>query len=284
VETIPAFYFDPSTLAEWGSRLNRQFSESEPFEHVVIDDFLPAEIIDFLANEIPPTDSDAWVSWKRGKFGISDENGRGPFTRHFMAQLNSQTFLSFLESLTGFEPLIPDVYYNSCGLHSTQRGGRLIVHVDSNRYPVEDFEVHERLNLILFLNPDWKEEYGGHLEFWNDDTTRYVKKVTPVLNRCVIFHTTTHSFHGHPVPLNCPEGRRRNSLAAYYYTPARQPDADYDGMRDFVEWRVPGRGERAFVLNRKFRNFIKQFVPPILQNAIDHLRKGASDSAPKISK
>ena len=85
MKTIPAFYFDASTLTAWATRLNREFPASEPFEHVVIDDFLPGEIIEILTNEIPSTDSDSWVNWNRGKFGISDENGIGPFTRHFIA-------------------------------------------------------------------------------------------------------------------------------------------------------------------------------------------------------
>ena len=186
--------------------------------------------------------------------------------------------------MTGFEPLIPDVYYNRCGLHSTQRGGQLIVHVDSNRYPVEDFDVHQRLNLILFLNRDWKEEYGGHLEFWNDDTTRCVKKVAPILKsmRDLPYHDTQFSWSSSSIEL---PGRVEEELDCGLLLHARrEPDADYDGVRYFVEWRVTRQGERVFVLNRKIRHFIRQFLPPILLNAIGYLRRGVRESTSKIRK
>ena len=48
-----------------------------------------------------------------------------------------------------------------------------------------------------------------------------VTKITPILNRCVIFNTDYDSFHGHPEPMTCPENVYRKSIALYYYTNAK---------------------------------------------------------------
>jgi Rps23 Pro-64 3,4-dihydroxylase Tpa1-like proline 4-hydroxylase len=93
------------------------------------------------------------------------------------------------------------------------------VHADFNRH--EKLNLDRRLNLLLYLNRDWKEEYGGHLQLWTRDMGRCVVKVLPVFNRCVVFSTTDFSYHGHPDPLTCPPGRTRKSIAMYYYTNGR---------------------------------------------------------------
>ena len=103
-------------------------------------------------------------------------------------------FLEFLESLTGIDGLIPDPYYEGGGLHPIVPGGFLKVHADFNWH--KDLKLDRRLNVIVYLNRNWKEEYGGHLELWNREMTRCERRVLPIFNRCVIFSTTDFSYHG----------------------------------------------------------------------------------------
>lgn len=255
MQMIPAFYFDPHQLAPLAERHRASFQNAQPFQHTVFDDLLPPEIIQLLIREFPGPDADAWqlhgpgrTSWQRdknsAKLGTDDETNFGPFTRHFMAQLNSGVFLAFLEQVTGVKGLIPDVTYGHCGMHSTGRGGRLMMHTDVNRHPHGN-AMHQYLNLILYLNEDWRDEYGGHLELW-DQARNPVKKILPIANRAVLFNAGTRSLHGHPHPLTCPEGRRRNSLAVYYYLRERPPSQEYEGMQKFVHWVAATDEDRAF--------------------------------------
>ena len=108
-------------------------------------------------------------------------------------------------------------------MHLIEPGGFLKIHVDFNWH--ERLKLDRRLNLLLYLNRDWPEEYGGHLELWNHDVSRCVKRILPIFNRCVIFNTSESSHHGHPDPMKCPPGRCRKSLALYYYTNGR-PEGD----------------------------------------------------------
>ena len=174
---IPAFYFPSSYLKQLANLHRSNFLTARPFPYIVIDRFVPDDILDIVSREFPTPDQMDWKFSGPGtprhtgnkyieKIELSDESKFGIFTRHFMQQLNSITFIEFIEQLTGTQGIIPDPSYNGCGLHSTGRGGRLLIHTDTNRHPIEE-RLHQRFNLILFLNKDWKEEYRGHLELWD---------------------------------------------------------------------------------------------------------------------
>ena len=61
------------------------------------------------------------------------------------------------------------------------------MHTDVNRHP-HGCQMHQFVNLIFYLNPDWKDEYGGHLELWNHQR-QPVRKIAPIANRVVLFNT-----------------------------------------------------------------------------------------------
>ena len=138
--------------------------------------------------------------------------------------LNSSYFLTFLERLTGVDGLIADAHLRGGGLHEIRRGGKLDVHADFNYH--KRIKLYRRLNLLLYLNQGWDEDWGGHLELWSRDMTRCVQRIAPVFNRAVIFDTSSHSYHGHPEPLECPETTSRKSMALYYYTVDCPDDSD----------------------------------------------------------
>src|SRR5438034_178076 len=78
-------------------------------------------------------------------------------------------------------------------------GGFLKVHVDFNVHP--KLKLDRRLNMLIYLNKEWREEWGGDLELWDADRTMCRKKIAPLFNRTVVFSTGDSSFHGHPHPL-----------------------------------------------------------------------------------
>ena len=123
MEKIPAFYFDRELLQEVSDKHKYDFATANPFPHVVIDDFIPEEILNIVADEFPSVSQIDWTYYGSGltkktgnknieKVGTHDESSFGPFTRHFMGQLNSSTFVSFLEGLTQAPGLLVDPLYN----------------------------------------------------------------------------------------------------------------------------------------------------------------------------
>ena len=97
----------------------------------------------------------------------------------------------------------------------TGPGGRLDVHVDFNY--LKERALHRRLNLLLYLNPNWPEEWGGQFQLWDKDVKNCEATFAPIFNRCVIFETSEISYHG-VVPVSIRAKAPRKSFAAYYYT------------------------------------------------------------------
>jgi 2OG-Fe(II) oxygenase superfamily len=202
------------------------YAAAEPFPHAVFDDFLPPEVCDGLLREFPERRGREWArtdSFDQKKLAAQREDELGDLARAVLRELNGAGCLQFLETLTGITGLIPDPYFEGGGLHRIEPGGFLKVHADFNWHP--RLKLDRRLNLIVYLNKGWREEYNGHLELWDRRMTRCVRKVLPVFNRAVVFSTTSWSFHGHPEILRCPPDQSRKSLALYYYTNGR-PDAE----------------------------------------------------------
>jgi hypothetical protein len=132
-------------------------------------------------------------------------------------ELNTPEFASWLSELTGISGLIPDPSLEGGGLHQSGRGGFLNVHTDFSMHHYRK-NWRRRVNVIIYLNPDWQEQWGGALEFWEQSMRRCAARYQPRLNHAVIFTTDERSLHGFPDPLRCPEKVSRKSLAFYYYT------------------------------------------------------------------
>lgn len=226
------FLFSDSELQTVADRYKANYNITPPYPHTQIDNFLPQWAAEKFLSLFPKPNAPFWFDWEKGdttnqpkKQGlghIKRLEGADPFIFSVLHAFNSYPFIHFLETLTGIEGLIPDPHYHGGGLHQILPGGILKVHADFNY--LETLKLYRRINVLLYLNKDWREEYGGHIELWNKDMSACVQKIAPLFNRCVVFNTDSHSYHGHPHPLACPEGITRKSIAFYYYT--RDPRAD----------------------------------------------------------
>lgn len=217
----------PRDLAALAAAHRDAYLTAEPFPHVVLDGVFDPAVLRGVLAEFPGPAEGAWKEYddaQQVKRQSTDEARWGPRSREFFRALNSQVFLRFLEDLTGIPALIPDPDYWGGGFHQIHRGGHLKIHADFNRHPVTGLD--RRLNVLVYLNEDWPESYGGHFELWDQRMEACGRRVLPRFNRLVVFSTTSTSYHGHPDPVTCPPDRSRRSLAMYYYTNGR-PLAEY---------------------------------------------------------
>ena len=217
-------YLDGERLRQVAEQHRAAYARAEPFPHVVLDRLFPDEALERVLQEFPPPASEVWKEYDNEfeeKLETQGEAHVGPDTSLLLYQFNSAPFLEFLERLTGIENLLPDPYFVGGGLHQIMRGGRLGVHADFSGH--KKLPLERRLNVLIYLNHDWPEEYGGSLELWSRDRERCVERILPVFNRTVVFTITDWAFHGHPEPLTCPPDRTRKSIALYYFTVGRPP-------------------------------------------------------------
>ncbi len=214
--------------AQWAPKLEvfrQRYQAAVPFPHIILENLLDSGILDTALAEFPGIESTAWIHYlhlNEKKFGKTDRQSFGPTLQAIVHELNSPRFVEFLSRLTGIEGLFPDDSLEGGGLHQIPPGGFLNVHADFTVHP-HHRTWRRRVNLLLYLNKDWEDSYGGHLELWDQQMKRRVHWIAPLFNRSVIFNTDADSFHGHPDPLTCPAGRTRKSMAFYYFTKEASP-------------------------------------------------------------
>lgn len=213
--------------------LRNAYGSASPFPHIVLENLFPDGVLQRVVSDFPKPDDPAW-----GRFDNVHEKKLGNYRRlldtsesiqGFLTALNSAEMLEFLETLTGIDGLIPDPYFGGGALHQIVRGGFLQVHADFNWHP--KLRLDRRLNVLVYLNRDWKAEYGGALELWDREMTRAERTILPIFNRTVVFSTTDTSYHGHPHPLACPATMTRKSVSLYYYSNGR-PDEEKSPPHD----------------------------------------------------
>lgn len=200
----------------------RGWSSKTPFRYVIIDDFLPSDYAEEILASYPQPDVEGWdnTTYIHQKKKLTRRSGFPVPISRFFSLTASREFRQLISEISGIPNLIDDPELIGGGLHQILRGGFLDVHVDYNFHPRT--KLHRRLNLLLYLNKDWKAEYEGCLELWDLQANRQLERIMPIFNRGVIFETNEVSYHGHPQPLNAPPHITRKSLAIYYYTKERE--------------------------------------------------------------
>lgn len=216
------------------------YEQAQPFPHAVIHGAWDEQTLRDCKSEIL-----AFSDWDGEKdfYGAlkkrycADIDRLPPTVQKVIADASSPRFLAWLEELTGEKNLMPDPYLEGGGIHQIAPGGFLKVHADFNWN--ERLKLYRRLNVLVYLNDDWDDSWGGLLELWTTDMKECHSKVPPTTNTMVVFTTDDQSFHGLPHPLASPEGVNRDSIALYYYSPIR-PEKNFAKVRLGTDYRPVG--------------------------------------------
>lgn len=263
---------DFDDLCDRGKALSSVYAGNHPFPHIVLDDFFNPADLEKVLGEVDRLDRSKYYEKFMGnltehkKFAFLPHQV-GTETSKLINYLNSGIFIAFLEKLTGIAALLPDPSYVGAGVHWIDNGGFLEVHADF-RNNVK-YNLERRLNLLLYLNKDWDESYGGSLELWDVNSMSKEQSIQPVFNRCVIFSTTKEALHGHPSPLNHPRGVPRRSLALYYYTNTW----NYTETKDNTNFYTTTLNLRAVGFSGILREAIHNVTPPIVNKTSRALKR-----------
>lgn len=269
---------DPDVAITKGCELQSKYISAQPFPHIAIDDFMPPTILDRCLSEFP-VQEEAEHSYNRDqeRFKRSYSPEILPtFSRQLFYTFNSRPFVQLFENISGIKGLIPDPYFAGGGFHEISEGGHLSVHADFNHHAI--MNVERRVNVLIYLNKDWSDEYGGQLELWDNDMTRCVQSIVPAFNRCVLFSTTSKSNHGNPNPIKHPLGISRRSIALYYYT------ATWDGSKRDHTTQFRVRPQSADVADLKVRRqeVIKELTPPLVYRGVRRIKREISERGKRL--
>ena len=239
-------------------KLKKKYQNNYPFPHLVLDNFIDEVFLNIVEKEFPNLEmlenKITFNDQKQIKFASNGFTDLSPAAKVLIGFFNSDIFLRYLQEITGIkEILISDPYLSGAGYHEIKKGGLLKVHADFNKHHL--FDLDRRLNLLLYLNKDWNPSWGGYLELYDSKNLKHpAVSIEPFFNRCVIFSTTSYTFHGHPDELMCPENRSRKSIALYYFSNGR-PKSEYLKIHGtkFVE----AKGEK---FKSEFKFNLKGFI------------------------
>ncbi|MBY5958942.1 2OG-Fe(II) oxygenase [Membranicola marinus] len=265
-----------ANLRELAQECKAEYQSARPFPYIYFDNFFDPEFLSSVLDEFPDLEKKKEIHYSnpneeklatRGEYSFQEN------TRKLVHYLNSQPFLEFLNEMTGIkETLVPDPYFEGGGFHQIKPGGFLKVHVDFHKH--RKMNLDRRLNLLIYLNKDWKEEYGGHFELWKTDMSECGARIAPLFNRVALFSTTDLSYHGHPDKLTCPPDRSRKSLALYYYSNGRSDSVDTVTGKRITTTFASRKGQdspRMKVYNNAV-NLANDLLPPIVVRTIKKFR------------
>ncbi|WP_374951383.1 2OG-Fe(II) oxygenase [Mucilaginibacter sp.] len=258
---------DIKDLKQLGKDRHEEYVNANPFPSIVFDDFFNVDVLNKVVDDFPDLskqkDIITYDNHNEKKFEAKGERYFSDTIKAFMHYLNSQPVLEFLQELTGIkETLVPDPYFMGGGYHEIKPGGLLKVHADFNKHDLTKLD--RRINLLVYLNKDWEESYGGHFELWDEDMTKAHRKVLPVFNRVAIFSTTDFSYHGHPDALTCPPDRSRKSLALYYYSNGRPKNEISDRAHATVFVNRAGKADDVEKEPTTIKDVLRAATPPVL--------------------
>lgn len=264
-------------LIELGNQKHEEYANAHPFPNIYFDNFFEEESLRKVLAEFPNLGKKGDIHYENpneSKYASKGEFRFGEQSKALAHFMNSQPFLMFLQNLTGIkEALVPDPYFEGGGFHQIKPGGYLKVHVDFHKHKLMGLD--RRINVLVYLNENWEEEYGGHFELWERDMSKCAVRIAPLFNRMAIFSTTDYSWHGHPDKLTCPPDRSRKSMALYYYTNGR-PDSEIspeNRQRITTTFTArKGQDSQKMTAFNNFVNLANDLLPPIVVKGIKKFR------------
>lgn len=248
--------------------LRNSFDTAHPFPHIVIDGLFEPGMLERVALDYGRLSDEDWISYDNAneiKFGTRPNVQLSPDSQVYFDTIHRAKFTQFLTAITGIKGLVTDPMLRGGGLHEIAVGGKFKVHTDFTRHV--DTKLDNRLVFITYLNKGWQDAWGGSLELWTP--TECVKKVVPVFGRSILFAHSATSLHGHPEPVNTPDGRTRRSAAAYFYTNGRPDPTPAERMStSFLN------AEPAIVSTRKkLIRRVKYVLPPLVVDGLKLIRR-----------
>jgi hypothetical protein len=264
---IASYLSDTIMLPDSIEKLSARYKNAKPFPHILLDNMFSNSMLDSLIAEQPAMDRDKWVhedNENLQQFNLRSAVDLGKTGYQLSSFLHSAKFLYFLSEMTGIWNLLPDPYLQGAGYHVIPSGGSFDVHADRNT--AYETGLQRRLSLIIYLNKNWKPEYGGQLELWNTDGSKCEAIVEPEFNRTIVFEITDNNFHGVPSPISAPNGRTRNGFVVYYHTAVVGAKTE---LNPHTSIYAPGfyRKEKT-----SLKNVMRDCVPPILMRRLRKIK------------
>lgn len=208
-----------------------KFESYSTVPFIILDNFLPENVAFSLSDEIDSIQDHQCKKFTRNGSYMQECNDLRIMENaaDVIAQFHSKPGVQWLSNITGIKNLIPDPYLIGAGYSRSFKGDSLKNHVDFNWN--NTLKLYRAVTLIIYLTPNWKEEWKGNLEFTNFKNESIMESIFTKWNRAVLWKHHESCFHGYPTPINCPSNESRKTLRLFFYVSEQEPTIENPAHR-----------------------------------------------------
>ena len=223
-----------------------------------IDDVLPEDIATKIFKAFPePNSMEIKKSLRENKYIAAQMNKYDPILKKVIFAFQDHRIVKLIGNICEINTLYPDDNLYAGGISLMRNEQFLNPHLDNSHD--KDREKWRVLNLLFYVSPNWKLEYGGNLEIWPKGVNGKQFTIHSKFNRLVVMATHNTSWHSvSPITFNA----SRCCVSNYYFSDS------------------PHRGNEAFHIT-SFRGRPKQKLRDTLLRMDNVLRMTVRKVFPK---
>ena len=211
-------------IEENKEKLREQFSgSSNKIGYFFIDDLLPEDVANEIYNAFPkPEEMVLKKSIREDKYVAAQMNLYNPLLEEIIYAFQQEKIVKLVGEICGIKDVLPDENLYAGGISAMGNRQFLNPHLDNSHD--KDRQMWRVLNLLYYVTPNWKEEYGGNLELWPNGLKNKQITIFSKFNRLAVMATHGSSLHSvSPVVYN----GFRCCVSNYYFskTPLLETDS-----------------------------------------------------------
>jgi Rps23 Pro-64 3,4-dihydroxylase Tpa1-like proline 4-hydroxylase len=203
------------SLSRGAQAARQEFQFPGRIPSFALDNLLPGETVDAIYRAFPPPS--AMVLKKtlgQLKYVGYQMTNYDPLLEEIIYAFQDARVVALISRITGIEQLLPDENLYAGGISLMAEDHYLNPHLD-NSHDIGRAN-YRALNLLYYVTPDWRDEFGGHLELWDRGPGKPQRTLTSRCNRLVVMQTDERSWHSvskvvHPGNRCC--------VSNYYFSP-----------------------------------------------------------------
>jgi len=211
-------------------KLSSLYNQPNPHtttKYFFIDDLLSPEITSEIFNSFPnQNELNLRDTFREKKY--TSKNFKSEIIHHITDAFQDAIVVKEIEEITSINNLISDPSLYAGGISRMDKGHFLNPHIDNSHNG--NRSLYRRLNLLFYITPNFKQEYGGNLELWNEKVTTPIE-IPSIFNRLVVMETNKSSWHSvSPVLSNI----NRCCVSNYLFTSESPDKNDYYHVTSFL--------------------------------------------------